>query len=83
VHTKHPPIRRALFPSEPLRAKTSNTTKGPPMPRYEYKVVPAPSKGLKGKGVRGAEARFSSAVQELINGIAGYGWEYQRAEMLP
>lgn len=53
------------------------------MPRYEYKVVPAPSKGLKGKGVRGAEARFSFAVQELMNGMAGYGWEYQRAETLP
>lgn len=53
------------------------------MPRYEYKVVPAPSKGLKGKGVRGAEARFSFAIQELMNGMAGYGWEYQRAETLP
>ncbi|WP_299416676.1 hypothetical protein [uncultured Sulfitobacter sp.] len=53
------------------------------MPRYEYKVVPAPSKGIKGKGVRGAEARFSYALQELMNGMAGYGWEYQRAETLP
>ncbi|MCX7566308.1 hypothetical protein OS189_08125 [Sulfitobacter sp. F26169L] len=53
------------------------------MPRYEYKVVAAPSKGIKGKGVRGAEARFSYALQELMNGMAGYGWEYQRAETLP
>lgn len=53
------------------------------MPRYEYKVVPAPAKGLKGKGVRGAEARFSYALQELMNGLAGDGWEYQRAETLP
>ena len=53
------------------------------MPRYEYKVVPAPTKGLKGKGVRGAEARFSYAVQELMNGLSGYGWEYQRSETLP
>jgi hypothetical protein len=53
------------------------------MPRYEYKVVPAPSKGIKGKGVRGAEAKFSFAIQELMNGMAGYGWEYQRAETLP
>lgn len=53
------------------------------MPRYEYKVVPAPSKGIKGKGVRGAEARFSFAIQELMNGMAGYGWEYQRSETLP
>ncbi|MFK7838090.1 MAG: DUF4177 domain-containing protein [Sulfitobacter sp.] len=53
------------------------------MPRYEYKVVPAPTKGLKAKGVKGAEARFSHAIQELMNGLAGYGWEYQRAETLP
>ena len=53
------------------------------MPRYEYKVVPAPTKGLKGKGVKGAEARFSHALQELMNGLSGYGWEYQRAETLP
>jgi hypothetical protein len=53
------------------------------MPRYEYKVVPAPTKGLKAKGVKGAEARFSHAIQELMNGLAGDGWEYQRAETLP
>lgn len=53
------------------------------MIRYEYKVVPAPSKGIKGKGVRGAEAKFSFALQELMNGMAGYGWEYQRSETLP
>lgn len=53
------------------------------MIRYEYKVVPAPSKGIKGKGVRGAEARFSFALQELMNGMSGYGWEYQRSETLP
>lgn len=53
------------------------------MPRYEYKVVPAPTKGLKGKGVKGPEARFSHALQELMNGLSGYGWEYQRAETLP
>lgn len=53
------------------------------MPRFEYKVVPAPAKGLKGKGVKGAEARFSHALQELMNGLAGYGWEYVRAETLP
>lgn len=53
------------------------------MPRFEYKVVPAPQKGLKAKGVKGAEARFSNALQELMNGLAEAGWEYQRAETLP
>lgn len=53
------------------------------MPRYEYKVVPAPTKGLKGKGIKGPEAKFAHAVQELMNGLSGYGWEYLRAETLP
>jgi hypothetical protein len=53
------------------------------MPRYEYKVVPAPTKGLKAKGVKSAEARFAHAVQVLMNDLSGDGWEYQRAETLP
>jgi hypothetical protein len=53
------------------------------MPRYEYKVVPAPKKGLKGKDVKGAEARFSHALEDLMNSLSSEGWEYQRAETLP
>ncbi|MEL6702313.1 MAG: DUF4177 domain-containing protein, partial [Pseudomonadota bacterium] len=53
------------------------------MPRYEYKVVPAPTKGLKARGVKGAEGRFSHAIETLMNDLAGDGWEYQRAETLP
>tara|TARA_R110002049_G_scaffold23545_2_gene83219 strand:- start:30505 stop:31089 length:585 start_codon:yes stop_codon:yes gene_type:complete len=53
------------------------------MPRYEYKVVPAPSKGVKGKGIRGPEARFSNAIEQLMNQLSAAGWEYQRAETLP
>lgn len=53
------------------------------MPRYEYKIVPAPAKGLKGKGVKGAEARFAFALEALMNDMASEGWEYQRAETLP
>ena len=53
------------------------------MPRYEYKIVPAPAKGLKGKGVKGAEARFAHALEQLMNEMANDGWEYQRAETLP
>ena len=72
-----------LFPFIPLRVNTLQINESPPMPRYEYKVVPAPKKGLKGKGVRGAEAKFSFAIEELMNTMAGFGWEYQRAETLP
>jgi hypothetical protein len=53
------------------------------MPIYEYKVVPAPVKGKKAKGVRGTEARFAFALQEVMNQMGAEGWEYQRAETLP
>ncbi|MDQ2091551.1 hypothetical protein [Marimonas arenosa] len=52
------------------------------MTQYEYKVVPAPRKGLKSKGVRSAEARFAYAIQTLMNDMAGAGWEFLRAETL-
>lgn len=53
------------------------------MPQFEYRVVPAPAKGLKAKGVRGHEARFAFALQDLMNRMGADGWEYQRAETLP
>lgn len=53
------------------------------MAGYEYKVVPAPTKGVKAKGVRTAEARFSFGLQELMNEMGAEGWEFQRAETLP
>jgi hypothetical protein len=53
------------------------------MPSYQYKVVPAPQKGLKAKGVRSTEARFSNALETLMNAMGEEGWEYQRAETLP
>ena len=53
------------------------------MPAYEYKIVPAPTKGVKGKGVKGPEARFANALEIQMNEMAAEGWEYQRAETLP
>ncbi|MFA3917999.1 DUF4177 domain-containing protein [Ruegeria hyattellae] len=53
------------------------------MARYEYKVVPAPAKGTKAKGVKTPEGRFALSVEELLNLQAAEGWEYQRAELLP
>ncbi|MEZ5674896.1 MAG: DUF4177 domain-containing protein [Thalassovita sp.] len=53
------------------------------MPHYEYRVVPAPTKGQKAKGVRGHENRFAYALQDLMNRMGAEGWEYQRAETLP
>ncbi len=53
------------------------------MRRYEYKVVPAPQKGLKERGVRSAEGRFAFAVETALNEMGAEGWEYLRAELLP
>jgi uncharacterized protein DUF4177 len=53
------------------------------MANYEYKVVPAPSKGLKARGVRTVEGRFANAVQCVLNAQGADGWEYLRAELLP
>ncbi len=53
------------------------------MQTYEYKVVPAPVRGEKAKGVKGTEARFAHTLTQVINELAADGWEYQRAETLP
>lgn len=53
------------------------------MQHYEYRVVAAPTRGLKAKGIRSNEARFAHAIEEMMNSMAQDGWEYQRAETLP
>ncbi|WP_374213157.1 DUF4177 domain-containing protein [Psychromarinibacter sediminicola] len=53
------------------------------MPRYEYKVVPAPKKAGKVKGVKGTEARFAHELATLMNRYGADGWEYQRTDTLP
>lgn len=50
---------------------------------YEYRVVTAPNRGVKAKGIRSNEARFAHALEEMMNSMAQDGWEYQRAETLP
>ena len=53
------------------------------MAHYEYKVVPAPKRGEKVRGLRAAEDRFALALANVMNAQAADGWEYQRAETLP
>lgn len=53
------------------------------MTRYTYKVIPAPAKGRKASGVKGAEARFAHGLEEAINELAAQGWDYLRADILP
>ena len=53
------------------------------MSQYEYKVVPAPKKGLKAKGIKSAENRYANALKTAMNALGAEGWEYQRSETLP
>ena len=50
---------------------------------YEYKVIPAPAKGRKARGVRKPEDKFALAVQESMNEMAQLGWEFLRSETMP
>ncbi|MBZ4021819.1 hypothetical protein CKO11_05010 [Rhodobacter sp. TJ_12] len=53
------------------------------MQAYEYKVVPAPVRGEKGRGLKTGADRFAHALSLLMNEMAAEGWEYCRAETLP
>jgi len=53
------------------------------MDLFEYKVVPAPTKGRKARGVKRSEDKFALSVQDVMNEMAADGWEYQRSETLP
>lgn len=50
---------------------------------YEYQVIPAPRKGKKARGVKGSEARFALAIQDVLNEASADGWEYLRTDTLP
>lgn len=51
--------------------------------RFEYKVMPAPTRGKKAKGVKGAAGRFAQALSDVMNELAADGWEYLRTDTLP
>lgn len=50
--------------------------------KTEYKVVPAPEKAHKVRGLKGP-ALFARAVEDLMNELAADGWTYLRADTLP
>ncbi len=52
------------------------------MQRYEYKLVPAPEKALKHKGLKGA-AVFAATLEDMMNEMGRDGWTYLRADTLP
>ena len=53
------------------------------MHRFEYKVVPAPRRGEKARGVKSTEERFALALTGLMNRMGAEGWDYVRADALP
>ena len=53
------------------------------MTHYDYKVIPAPKRARRVKGVHGSEDLFALTLTEAINEVARQGWEYVRAEHLP
>lgn len=53
------------------------------MTTWEYKVVPAPGKGRKARGVKGPDGRFANALETVMNEMSADGWEFQRTETLP
>lgn len=53
------------------------------MQRFEYKVVPAPKRGEKARGVKRTEDRFAHGLTVLMNDLGREGWEYVRADTLP
>jgi hypothetical protein len=53
------------------------------MTHYDYKVIPAPRKVKRMKGVSGADELFAHTLTDAINEVARQGWEYVRAERLP
>lgn len=50
---------------------------------YEFKVVPAPRKGEKARGLKTTADRFAHALALVMNDLAREGWEYLRADTLP
>jgi hypothetical protein len=53
------------------------------MQRFEFKVVPAPRRGEKARGVKTTEDRFALALTGLMNQLGAEGWDYVRADTLP
>ncbi|TGD42723.1 DUF4177 domain-containing protein [Pseudotabrizicola sediminis] len=53
------------------------------MQRFEYKVIPAPKRGEKLRGVKTTEDRFAQTLTQLMNSLGAEGWDYVRADTLP
>ena len=53
------------------------------MQSYEYRVVPAPRRPARVKGLRKPQERFARTVEGEMNRLAQDGWEFVRSDTLP
>lgn len=53
------------------------------MQRFEYRVIPAPTKGEKSRTAKTTADRFAHGLTLLMNDLGRDGWEYVRADTLP
>ncbi len=53
------------------------------MATYEYKVIPAPGTGAKGRKHGTDDAYFSRVFETALNAQAAQGWEFLRSETVP
>ena len=53
------------------------------MQQFEYRVVPAPKKAERVKGMKSTQDRFAHALTQLMNEAGRDGWDYLRADTLP
>ncbi|HHB81715.1 MAG TPA: DUF4177 domain-containing protein [Aliiroseovarius sp.] len=51
--------------------------------KFEYKVIPAPKKAGKVKGLKRGEDKFAASLAAIMNEHGAEGWEYQRTDTLP
>ncbi|MCH8166977.1 MAG: hypothetical protein IIC03_03500 [Proteobacteria bacterium] len=50
---------------------------------YEYKIIGAPEKGKRKRGMRRKSDRVAAAFADILKSEAVDGWEYQRTDLLP
>lgn len=53
------------------------------MTRYEFRVIPAPTRGEKSREAKTTPERFARALTRLMNEMGQEGWDYVRADTLP
>lgn len=53
------------------------------MQQFEFKVIPAPRRAEKARGLKTTADRFAQTLAQVMNDLARDGWEYLRADTLP